>query len=70
ILDFAKEILTLLPQSRSRIEFLPLPEDDPKVRRPDITLAQELLGWTPKVSRQEGLKRSIAYFQNKLSIPI
>lgn len=67
ILDFAKEILALIPESRSRIEFRPLPEDDPKVRRPDISLAQELLNWSPQVSRQEGLKRSIAYFQKKLA---
>ncbi|MCX7980707.1 MAG: SDR family oxidoreductase [Bacteroidia bacterium] len=66
ILDFAREILALLPESRSTIVFKPLPEDDPKVRRPDISLARELLGWEPRIPREEGLKRSIAYFRAKL----
>ena len=49
--------------SRSSIEYLPLPEDDPRVRRPDITVAQELLGWEPRVSLRDGLRRTIPYFR-------
>jgi dTDP-glucose 4,6-dehydratase len=66
ILDFAKEILNLTG-SRSRIAFYPSPQNDPKVRQPDITKAKRVLGWEPKVSRQEGLRRTLKYFQGKLS---
>jgi dTDP-glucose 4,6-dehydratase len=66
ILDFAKEIVTLTG-SKSRIHFLPLPQNDPKVRQPDITKAKTILGWEPKVNRQEGLKRTLQYFKKKLS---
>ena len=52
--------------SRSRIVFRPLPEDDPKMRRPDISLAKRTLGWEPVVSLDEGLERTIAYFRQKL----
>jgi UDP-glucuronate decarboxylase len=48
--------------SRSRIVRRPLPIDDPRRRRPDIGLAKELLGWTPKVSLEEGLKATIRWF--------
>jgi dTDP-glucose 4,6-dehydratase len=48
----------------SRVERLPLPQDDPKVRRPDITLARKVLGWEPEVSLREGLSRTIAYFRS------
>ncbi len=65
ILDFAKEIL-LLTGSKSRIVFHPLPQNDPKVRQPDITKAKRVLGWEPKVSRQEGLRRTLEYFRKKL----
>jgi dTDP-glucose 4,6-dehydratase len=66
ILDFAKEILSL-SGSQSKIEFRPLPEDDPKLRRPDSTRAKELLGWEAKVERHEGLKRTLAYFQKRIA---
>jgi dTDP-glucose 4,6-dehydratase len=49
--------------SKSKIVELPLPEDDPKVRRPDITVAKAALGWTPKVQLEEGLRRTIEYFE-------
>jgi UDP-glucuronate decarboxylase len=56
-----------LTQSKSRITFLPLPADDPKQRKPDITLAQKLLNdWTPKVSLEEGLKATIEYFRENV----
>jgi dTDP-glucose 4,6-dehydratase len=66
ILDFAKEIVALTG-SKGRIYFCPLPQNDPKVRQPDITRAKTILGWEPKVSRQEGLKRTLLYFKKKLS---
>jgi dTDP-glucose 4,6-dehydratase len=66
ILDFAREILTLT-RSKSQIIFCPLPQNDPKVRQPDISKARTILGWEPKVSRQEGLKRTIQYFKKKLA---
>jgi dTDP-glucose 4,6-dehydratase len=66
ILDFAKEILDLIP-TKSEIIFLPLPEDDPKVRRPDISRAKELLDWEPKISRSEGLNRTLKYFTSRSS---
>jgi dTDP-glucose 4,6-dehydratase len=53
--------------SRSRIIYKPLPEDDPKVRQPDITRARTLLGWEPKVSLEEGLAKTIDYFRSKVS---
>ena len=52
--------------SRSRIEFLPKPQDDPKQRRPDLTKARTLLGWEPKVHIDDGLKETISYFKHAL----
>ena len=65
ILDFAKEILALTG-SQSPLEFKPLPQDDPKVRRPDIDRARRLLGWEPTVDRHEGLSRTLLYFRQKV----
>jgi dTDP-glucose 4,6-dehydratase len=65
ILQFAQEILEL-SGSKSQIEYRPLPQDDPKVRKPDITRARQLLGWEPKICRREGLKRTLAYFQTRV----
>jgi dTDP-glucose 4,6-dehydratase len=62
IKQFADEILKLTG-SKSPLSFKPLPEDDPKVRQPDITKARALLGWEPKIDRHEGLSRTIAYFR-------
>ncbi|CUT00739.1 UDP-glucuronic acid decarboxylase family protein [Candidatus Chrysopegis kryptomonas] len=67
ILELAMEIKELAG-SNSKIVFKPLPPDDPKVRRPDITKAREILGWEPKVSRKEGLKKTLEYFKQKLGI--
>ncbi|AFH49113.1 dTDP-glucose 4,6-dehydratase [Ignavibacterium album JCM 16511] len=62
IQQFAEEVLSLTG-SRSKISYHPLPEDDPKVRQPDISKAKQLLGWEPKVSRTEGIKRTLEYFR-------
>ncbi|MBK8956217.1 MAG: SDR family oxidoreductase [Saprospiraceae bacterium] len=67
IRDFAEEILKLVPGSPSKISYHPLPEDDPKQRRPDISLAQRILGWEPLVDRKPGLARTYAYFKEVLS---
>jgi dTDP-glucose 4,6-dehydratase len=63
----AEEIVQLTA-SRSRIVYRPLPEDDPKVRQPDIALARQVLQWEPRVDRREGLKRTLEYFKQKLNI--
>ncbi len=60
------ELVLEMTGSRSTLSFLPLPEDDPKVRRPDISVARAELGWEPRVSLEEGLKRTIPYFEKLL----
>jgi dTDP-glucose 4,6-dehydratase len=64
ILDFAKEIINLTG-SKSNLTFYPLPQNDPKVRQPDITKAKRVLGWEPRVPRQEGLRKTLDYFKQK-----
>ncbi len=66
VLQLAKEIIEITG-SKSNIVFKELPVDDPKVRRPDIKKAQEILGWSPTVGRGEGLRRTQAYFARKLA---
>jgi dTDP-glucose 4,6-dehydratase len=63
--DIAKEIIRI-SGSKSRIVYRPLPEDDPKVRKPDITRARTLLGWEPKVPLAEGLVKTLEYFRTKV----
>ena len=63
--DFAVEIQRLIG-SDSKIVYLPLPQDDPKQRQPDITKAKTILGWEPKVERAEGLKITLDYFKEKI----
>jgi dTDP-glucose 4,6-dehydratase len=63
VLQFAEEIRRLVGTT-APIEFRPLPEDDPKIRRPDITKARQLLGWEPVVPLEEGLQRTIDYFRS------
>jgi dTDP-glucose 4,6-dehydratase len=65
VLRFAETILALTG-SKSRIVFRPLPVDDPKVRKPDISLARQLLGWQPEVPLEEGIRRSLAYFRENM----
>ncbi|HVS01518.1 MAG TPA: UDP-glucuronic acid decarboxylase family protein [Thermoanaerobaculia bacterium] len=65
VLEFAAEIRRLTG-SRSEIAFEPLPVDDPKIRQPDITRARTVLGWQPRVSLEEGLQQTIAYFRQRL----
>ena len=54
-------------QSQSKIVQLPLPEDDPKTRQPNITLARKLLDWEPKVSLDEGLESTLKYFKQQIN---
>ena len=63
--EVAEEIIRLVG-SKSKVIRRPLPVDDPKVRRPDMSRAREKLGWEPRVSREEGLKKTIEYFRKKL----
>jgi len=65
ILQFAEKVRELCG-SKSEICFKELPEDDPKIRQPDITKAKEVLGWEPKVSLDEGLRRTLDYFRQKV----
>ena len=65
MLEFAREIIQATG-SRSKIVFEPLPQDDPKQRRPDITRARTWLKWEPQVPLAEGLKKTIAYFVTKM----
>lgn len=65
MLELAERVLKLVG-GKSKIVHKPLPMDDPKQRRPDISLAQKALGWEPKVPLEEGLKRTIAYFRTQV----
>ena len=65
MLELAKEVLELTG-SKSKIVYKPLPGDDPKMRRPDITLAKEALGWEPTIPLRKGLEKTIVYFDNLL----
>jgi len=67
VLEFAKAILEFTA-SKSEIDFRPLPVDDPKVRKPDISLARRLLGWEPKVAFADGIGSTVGYFRQFLSI--
>jgi len=65
IRELAEEVLKLVG-GPSRLIFEPLPEDDPRQRQPDISLAKEKLGWEPRVSLEDGLKETVAYFRKAL----
>jgi dTDP-glucose 4,6-dehydratase len=66
VLELAKEILALVGNTKSQVVYNPLPQDDPKRRKPDITRAQTLLGWNPTIDRAEGLERTLEYFRSVL----
>jgi dTDP-glucose 4,6-dehydratase len=63
--EFAEEVVALVGNN-VKIVYEPLPKDDPKQRKPDITKAKEILGWEPKVDRQEGMKRTLEYFKTQI----
>ena len=65
MLELAETVIRLT-KSKSKLVFLPLPQDDPKQRRPDISLAKEALGWIPKVDLEAGLEKTIEYFRGSL----
>ncbi len=65
MIEFA-ELVKRVTGSKGKIVFEPLPKDDPKQRRPDITRAKQLLGWQPQVALEQGLERTIAYFKTKV----
>lgn len=67
IMDFTKKVQEIAGVSLKIVK-KPLPQDDPKVRQPDITKAKNILGWTPKVSLDEGLRETMEYFKKKLNL--
>lgn len=67
VLDFA-HLVKRLANSNSPIEFKPLPQDDPKQRRPDISKAQQVLGWQPEIGLEDGLARTLEYFRGRLNV--
>lgn len=66
MLELAERIIQL-SKSRSKIVFLPLPQDDPRQRKPDISLAKEKLDWTPRIQLEQGLENTIDYFRNLIA---
>ena len=70
IKEFAEEVVALVGNPDAHIVYKPLPKDDPKRRRPDITLAKKLLGWEPKIDRAEGLRRTLEYFKEVVEVPV
>ncbi len=66
MLELASTVIEMTG-SRSRVVHRPLPENDPRQRRPDISRAQEILSWSPRTQLKEGLIRTIAYFEKLLS---
>ena len=66
MLKLAEKIIEMT-RSKSEIVFCPLPEDDPKQRQPDIALAKKVLSWEPKIQLEEGLKKTVDYFDSLLT---
>jgi UDP-glucuronate decarboxylase len=64
IKELAEKILEMIPESKSKIIYKPLPQDDPKQRKPEISLAKKELSWSPKIKLEKGLKDTIEYFKN------
>ena len=67
IKQLAEKVLELIPGSKSKLIYKPLPQDDPRQRQPDIRLAKEKLGWEPKVKLNEGLIKTVEYFRRTLA---
>jgi UDP-glucuronate decarboxylase len=67
IKELAEKVLAMIPESTGKLVYRDLPEDDPKQRQPDITLAKEKLGWEPKIKLEEGLVDTIKYFRASLT---
>ncbi len=67
MLQLAQEVLRAIPESKSTIEHVPLPQDDPKQRCPDITKAQTILGWSPEIDLRTGLARTVEYYRAELA---
>ncbi len=66
IKELAETVLRLIPESKSQLVYKDLPADDPRQRKPEISLAKKELNWEPKIKLEEGLKKTIEYFRNKL----
>jgi len=66
MLELAQKVIRLTG-TKSKLTFQPLPADDPRQRKPDISLAQRELGWNPTIDLEEGLKRTIAFFRKALA---
>ena len=66
IKELAEKVLALIPESKSKIIYKDLPADDPRQRKPDISLAKEKLDWEPKIKLEEGLKKTIEYFRTRI----
>ena len=64
--QLAEMVLSFVPESKSKLVYKPLPQDDPRQRKPDITLAKKMLDWEPKVPLEEGLQKTIEYFRDEL----
>ena len=69
IKEFGEEVLALVGNPKAKLIYKDLPKDDPKQRKPHIEKAQKILGWEPKVSRAEGLKRTYEYFKTVVDVP-
>lgn len=68
IKGFAEEVLEMVGNTKAHLTYNPLPTDDPKVRKPDITRAKAVLGWEPKISRAEGMRRTYEYFKTVVKV--
>lgn len=68
IKEFGEEVLALVGNPKAKLIYKELPEDDPKKRRPNITKAKEILGWEPKITRTEGMKRTYEYFKTVVKV--
>jgi UDP-glucuronate decarboxylase len=62
------ELVLKLTRSKSKLIFKPLPSDDPRQRQPDISLAKEMLGWSPITELEQGLERTIRYFRDRTDV--